>query len=133
MGYRLSACAVVVLIVHAPAFAQGTAGRGQQGGARATAPAPVTSRSPTSPVSGDAANGKKLYFEYACYSCHGYNGETGVIRNAVLLLHGTSGTGANFLAPEFAGQLFEQGQLLDGNTHFIIIPDAIGTGRSSKV
>jgi homoserine O-acetyltransferase len=58
--------------------------------------------------------------------------QTGVIRNAVLLLHGTSGTGANFLAPEFAGQLFEQGQLLDGNTHFIIIPDAIGTGRSSK-
>jgi homoserine O-acetyltransferase len=58
--------------------------------------------------------------------------EAGVIRNAVLLLHGTSGTGANFLVPDFAGQLFEQGQLLDGNTHFIIIPDAIGTGRSSK-
>jgi len=56
----------------------------------------------------------------------------GVIRNAVLLLHGTSGTGANFLAPDFAAQLFEQEQLLDGNTHFIIIPDAIGTGRSSK-
>ena len=58
--------------------------------------------------------------------------QAGVIRNAVLLLHGTSGTGANFLVPDFAGQLFEQGQLLDGNTHFIIIPDAIGTGRSSK-
>ena len=58
--------------------------------------------------------------------------QSGVIRNAVLLLHGTSGTGASFLAPDFAGQLFEQGQLLDGNTHFIIIPDAIGTGRSSK-
>ena len=58
--------------------------------------------------------------------------QAGVIQNAVLLLHGTSGTGANFLAPDFAEQLFEQGQLLDGNTHFIIIPDAIGTGRSSK-
>jgi homoserine O-acetyltransferase len=58
--------------------------------------------------------------------------QSGVIRNAVVLLHGTSGTGANFLVPDFAGQLFEQGQLLDGNTHFIIIPDAIGTGRSSK-
>jgi len=58
--------------------------------------------------------------------------QAGVIRNAVLLLHGTSGTGENFLVPAFAGQLFEQGQLLDGNTHFIIIPDAIGTGRSSK-
>jgi homoserine O-acetyltransferase len=58
--------------------------------------------------------------------------QAGVIRNAVLLLHGTSGTGDNFLVPAFAGQLFEQGQLLDGNTHFIIIPDAIGTGLSSK-
>src|SRR5258705_13866393 len=58
--------------------------------------------------------------------------QAGVIRNAVLLLHGTSGTGANFLVPDFAGQLFEQGQLLDGNTHFIIIPDAIGTGGARK-
>src|SRR4030095_12888137 len=58
--------------------------------------------------------------------------QAGVIRNAVLLLHGTSGTGANFLAPDFAGQLCEQKQLLDGTTHFIITPDAIGTGRSSK-
>ena len=56
----------------------------------------------------------------------------GVVRNAVLLLHGTSGTSANFLDPAFAGQLFEQGQLLDGNTHFIILPDAIGVGQSSK-
>jgi homoserine O-acetyltransferase len=56
----------------------------------------------------------------------------GVVRNAVLLLHGTSGTGANFLDPAFAGQLFEQGQLLDGNTHFIIMPDGIGVGQSSK-
>jgi mono/diheme cytochrome c family protein len=66
-----------VLIVHASAFAQGTAGRGQQGRPGATAPAPVTSKAPTSPVTGDAVTGKKLYFEYACYSCHGHNGETG--------------------------------------------------------
>src|SRR5262249_17275270 len=32
---------------------------------------------PTSPVTGDAAAGKQLYFEYSCYACHGYNGETG--------------------------------------------------------
>jgi len=57
---------------------------------------------------------------------------SGVVRNAVLILHGTSGTGAGFLGPQFAGQLFEQGQLLDGNTHFIILPDAIGSGQSSK-
>jgi homoserine O-acetyltransferase/O-succinyltransferase len=57
---------------------------------------------------------------------------SGVVRNAVLILHGTSGTGAGFLAQAFAGQLFEAGQLLDGNTHFIILPDAIGSGQSSK-
>ncbi|HXP88461.1 MAG TPA: cytochrome c [Bryobacteraceae bacterium] len=32
---------------------------------------------PTSPVTGNAANGKPLYFSYGCYACHGYNGETG--------------------------------------------------------
>lgn len=32
---------------------------------------------PTSPVSGNAVNGKKLYYSYGCYACHGYNGETG--------------------------------------------------------
>ncbi len=58
--------------------------------------------------------------------------QAGVVRNAVLVLHGTSGTGAGFLETTFAGQLFEQGQLLDGNTHFIILPDAIGSGQSSK-
>jgi len=57
--------------------------------------------------------------------------QAGVIRNAVLLLHARAEP-RNFLVPDFAGQLFEQGQLLDGNTHFIIIPDAIGTGGSSS-
>jgi len=37
----------------------------------------VVGTAPTTPVSGNAVNGKKLYFDYACYSCHGYNGETG--------------------------------------------------------
>ena len=32
---------------------------------------------PTSPVTGNAASGKGLYFSYGCYACHGYNGETG--------------------------------------------------------
>jgi len=58
--------------------------------------------------------------------------QAGAVSNAVLLLHGTSGTSANFLDPNFAGKLFEQGQLLDGNTYFLILPDAIGCGRSSK-
>ena len=56
----------------------------------------------------------------------------GVVRNAVLILHGTGGSGANFLRPEFAGELFGKGQPLDATRHYIILPDAIGHGSSSK-
>ncbi len=52
--------------------------------------------------------------------------------NAVLILHGTGGSGGNFLRPEFAGELFGPGQLLDSNRYFIILPDGIGHGKSSK-
>jgi mono/diheme cytochrome c family protein len=54
------------------AGAQAQGGRGRGGGAAGT-PAPP----PTSPVTGNAANGKKLYYDYSCYACHGFNGETG--------------------------------------------------------
>ena len=57
---------------------------------------------------------------------------SGVVRNAVLIMHGTGGNGTNFLGNAFAGQLFEPGQLLDGNKMFIILPDGIGHGDSSK-
>jgi mono/diheme cytochrome c family protein len=40
-------------------------------------PLPGHNPAPTSPVTGNAANGTKLYFSYGCYACHGYNGETG--------------------------------------------------------
>jgi homoserine O-acetyltransferase len=50
----------------------------------------------------------------------------------VLILHGTTGSGANFLTPAFAGELFGAGQPLDASRYFIILPDAIGTGKSSK-
>ena len=50
----------------------------------------------------------------------------------VLILHGTNGTGGGFLRPDFAGELFGPGQPLDAATHFIILPDAIGAGKSSK-
>jgi len=56
----------------------------------------------------------------------------GVVRNAVLILHGTTGQGGNFLRDEFAGQLFARGQLLDATRYYIILPDGIGHGRSSK-
>jgi homoserine O-acetyltransferase len=56
----------------------------------------------------------------------------GKVQNAVLILHGTGGSGAQFLTPQFAGVLFGSGQLLDANRYFIILPDGIGHGKSSK-
>ena len=56
----------------------------------------------------------------------------GVVRNAVLVLHGTGGSGASMLSPAFAGELFGAGQPLDASKYYIIIPDAIGHGKSSK-
>ena len=50
----------------------------------------------------------------------------------VLILHGTAGSGAGMLAPAFAGQLFGPGQPLDAAKYFIILPDSIGAGGSSK-
>jgi homoserine O-acetyltransferase/O-succinyltransferase len=51
---------------------------------------------------------------------------------AVLVLHGTTGSGAQFLGDSFAGALFGPGQLLDAAKHFIVLPDGIGHGASSK-
>jgi homoserine O-acetyltransferase/O-succinyltransferase len=56
----------------------------------------------------------------------------GVVTNAVLILHGTGGSGAQFLAPQFAGEMFGAGQPLDAATHYLILPDAVGHGASSK-
>lgn len=56
----------------------------------------------------------------------------GHVRNAVLIMHGTSGTGQQFFNPVFAGVLFGPGQLLDISKYYIILPDALGHGKSSK-
>jgi homoserine O-acetyltransferase/O-succinyltransferase len=56
----------------------------------------------------------------------------GVVRNAVLILHGTGGSGASLVRDEFAGELFGSGQPLDAKRYFIVLPDGIGHGRSSK-
>jgi homoserine O-acetyltransferase len=56
----------------------------------------------------------------------------GRVNNAVLILHGTGGTGKQFLQPQFAGVLFGPGQLLGARRYFIILPDGIGHGGSSK-
>lgn len=56
----------------------------------------------------------------------------GVVRNAVMILHGTGGSGRGFLSNSYAGELFGSGQLLDSTRYFIILPDGIGHGGSSK-
>jgi homoserine O-acetyltransferase len=56
----------------------------------------------------------------------------GRVSNAVLILHGTGGSGQQFLTSQFAGLLFGPGQLLDATRYFIILPDGIGHGDSSK-
>ena len=56
----------------------------------------------------------------------------GVVRNAVLIMHGTGGTGAQFMGRPFAGELFLPGQPLDVTKYFIVLPDDIGHGKSSK-
>ncbi|MBA3640282.1 MAG: alpha/beta fold hydrolase [Acidobacteria bacterium] len=56
----------------------------------------------------------------------------GVVRNAVLIMHGTGGTGGQFTGRNFAGELFGPGQPLDAAKYFIILPDDIGHGGSSK-
>ncbi len=50
----------------------------------------------------------------------------------VLILHGTGGTGTGMLTPTFAGALFGPGQALDARKYFIILPDTIGAGKSTK-
>jgi homoserine O-acetyltransferase len=56
----------------------------------------------------------------------------GKVRNAVLIMHGTTGSGAQFIRPEFAGELFGKDQPLDATKFFIVLPDGIGHGKSSK-
>jgi homoserine O-acetyltransferase len=52
--------------------------------------------------------------------------------DAVLVMHGTGGAGGNFLGKDYAGELFGPGQPLDAAKYFIVLPDSIGAGRSSK-
>lgn len=56
----------------------------------------------------------------------------GKTANAVLIMHGTTGSGAQFIREEFAGELFGPGQPLDATKFFIVLPDGIGHGKSTK-
>lgn len=61
-----------------------------------------------------------------------HRGPDGRIDNAVMVLHGTGGSGAQFLSPQFADELYGPGQPLDIARYFLILPDNIGHGGSSK-
>ena len=57
---------------------------------------------------------------------------SGRVTNAILILHGTTGSGNQFIRPEFAGVLFGDQQLLDARRYFLVLPDGIGHGKSTK-
>ena len=57
---------------------------------------------------------------------------SGIVRNAVLILHGTGGTGRGFLSATYGGELFGPGKLLDTSNYYVVLPDNIGHGGSSK-
>jgi homoserine O-acetyltransferase len=59
-------------------------------------------------------------------------GADGHVNNAVIVMHGTGGTGRPFLGANFGGELFGPGQPLDAQRYYIVMPDAIGHGKSSK-
>ncbi|HEX6742280.1 MAG TPA: alpha/beta fold hydrolase [Sphingomicrobium sp.] len=61
-----------------------------------------------------------------------HRNSAGQIDNAVMVLHGTGGTGQQFLRPQFADELYGRGQPLDIARYWIILPDNIGHGKSSK-
>ena len=56
----------------------------------------------------------------------------GVVRNAVLIMHGTTGSSAQFMGPAFGGTLFGSGQPLDATRYYLVLPDGIGHGKSSR-
>jgi homoserine O-acetyltransferase len=125
-----------LLVTLAMALAQGQAG--------AQAPAENAARNPSSapvPHEGDFVihnfrfqSGETLPEVRMHYTTFGapVKDNRGHTTNAVLILHGTSGTRRQFLRPIFADVLFGPGQLLDTNKYYIILPDNVGHGKSSK-
>jgi len=79
--------------------------------------------------SGESLPDLKLH--YATYGKPATD-SAGHVTNAVMVLHGTTGSGQQFVSAQFAGVLFGPGELLDSSRYYIILPDGIGAGHSSK-
>ncbi len=73
----------------------------------------------------------QLKLHYTTYGSP-HRDANGRVTNAVMVLHGTTGSGKQFTSPQFAGVLFGPRQLLDASRYYIILPDGIGHGQSSK-
>lgn len=104
----------------------------------ATAPAPATSKWPTRDADATlkafrfkTGETLDLRLHYTTLGSPHRNAK-GEIDNAVMVLHGTGGTGKQFLQPQFADRLYGPGQPLDIRRYWIILPDNIGHGGSSK-
>ena len=104
-------------------------------------PAHAQAPSPAGAVEGDAllkdftfASGEKLPALKMHYTTLGtpQRDKKGHVTNAVMILHGTGGTGKQFFQPQFANELFGPGQPLDTGKYYVILPDNIGHGGSSK-
>ena len=102
---------------------------------------PAHAQAPAGAVEGDAilkdftfTTGEKLPELKIHYTTLGtpQRDKKGHVTNAVMILHGTGGTGKQFFQPQFASELFGPGQLLDTAKYYIILPDNIGHGGSSK-
>jgi homoserine O-acetyltransferase/O-succinyltransferase len=103
--------------------------------------ATIAARQPPQPVDGDFVlrdfhfrSGEVLPELRLHYMTYGrpQKDASGRVLNAVMVIHGTGGSGQQFTGPNFAGVLFGSGQLLDAERYFIILPDSIGHGHSSK-
>src|ERR671910_1248915 len=102
---------------------------------------PVRPSTSVQPTEGDAVfknfrftSGEKLPELRIHYRTYGVPRKDagGIVRNAVLVMHGTGGTGGQFTGRNFAGELFGPGQPLDASKYYIILPDDIGHGRSTR-
>ena len=129
---KIKTCGVICFIVVLSSLAGGEVQGGQAGNAPQTWPTPQESDFIVKDfhfLSGETLPELKIHYYTLGKPVKDASGRT---TNAVLILHGTGGSGNNFFRPIFSGVLFGPGQLLDASKYFLILPDNVGHGKSSK-